>query len=180
MWGGRRALPRETLLLCPRIVARRGRKPKRTKPERAEAPREQRVADSRVVLMRRGLRNLVTEWRRKPRGPGRGSSRDGMVKENPPFMTVNTHPKTEQVEDVAPNPSRGDGGNVAVDDGKTWTRDEEQRHRRVAVVLWQRDLETRRGKWILESLATGRRGGDPAKVIRGPVQRLPAGPTTTR
>jgi len=31
-----------------------------------EAVRDQRVADSRVVLMTQGLRSLVTEWRIKP------------------------------------------------------------------------------------------------------------------
>ena len=32
------------------------------------------MADSRIVLMTRGLRSLVTEWRIKPRRPGRGNS----------------------------------------------------------------------------------------------------------
>ena len=32
------------------------------------------MADSRVVLMTRGLRNVVTVWRRKPRGPKEGKA----------------------------------------------------------------------------------------------------------
>lgn len=95
-------------------------------------------------------------------------------------MTVDTHPETERSNrQHQPKPGLS-AGNVTVGSGKTRTRDEEQRHRRVAVVLWQRDLETRRGKWILESLETGRRGSEPAEVIRGPVRRPPTGPTTTR
>jgi len=88
--------------------------------------------------------------------------------------------RSRAVESAAPTQAGAVGGNVTVGGGKTRTRDEEQRHQRVAVALWQRDLETRRGKWILERLATGRRGGEPAEVIRGPVQRLPTEPTTTR
>jgi hypothetical protein len=42
--------------------------------------------------MIRGLRSLVTEWRRKPRGPEEGK-RWSLQMENPPFMTVDTHPE---------------------------------------------------------------------------------------
>jgi hypothetical protein len=53
------------------------------------------VADSRIVLMIRGLRSLATEWRRKPRGPEE-EERWGVPMENPPLMTA-THIRKQGV-----------------------------------------------------------------------------------
>ena len=79
------------------------------------------MADSRVVLMIRGLRSLVTERRRKPRGLEE-EEQWSVQMENPPFMTVNTHPDAEHHR-WAP-PWKGDAVIVGRDRGKSWTRDD--------------------------------------------------------
>ena len=71
--GRRCALPREALLLWRRSRNGGARKP--TRRGDPEAGREQRVADLRLVLTIRGLRSLVTVWRRKPRGSARAGGR---------------------------------------------------------------------------------------------------------
>ncbi len=92
--------------------------------QQAQAGREQRVADSRVVLMMRGLRNLVTVWRRKPRGPKEGKRTKQSRTENPPLMTVNN--TSESAAAYVGTTSNGQlEGIVAPSSGKTRTRDED-------------------------------------------------------
>ena len=85
------------------------------------AGRGQRVADPRLVLMSRGLRSLVTVWRRKPRGPEE-EERWSMWRENPPLMTVNAHPRSRQHCSAPPQEGQPDGSQPGC--GKSWTRDD--------------------------------------------------------
>ena len=133
MWGGCRALPRETLLFCVRKGCHRGVENQTEQASRAEAGREQRAADLHVVLMTRGLRNLVTVLRRKPRRPeeegvkvfrnGEPAIYDGQHTSEMAHVHVGTNSEG-LLEDI-----------VISSDGKMQTRDEEQRHQRVALVL---------------------------------------------
>ena len=79
------------------------------------------MADPRIVLMSRGLRSLVTVWRRKPRGPEE-EERWSTWRENPPLMTVNTDPRSKHHRSAPPQEGRH--GVVGRDRGKPWTRDD--------------------------------------------------------
>ena len=82
------------------------------------------MADSRVVLMMRGLRSLVTVWRRKPRGPKEGkSTKQSSLRE--PAIDDGQHTSESAAGYVGTTSDGQLEEIVAPSSGKTRTRDED-------------------------------------------------------
>jgi hypothetical protein len=135
------------------------------------------VADPRIVLKSRGLKSLVTVWRRKPRGP-KEEERWSMWRENPPLMTVNAHPRNRHRSSAPPQEGQSGGSQPgcgkeggAQPGRETMVATPTSRHRVIIGETWKRE-------GVIDTRIPGLRDTDLKRigeVIRGAVPEATGG-----